>query len=417
MTIHSQQYERMFLFPLILLMIACGQAVSSANDNHTYAQQNATANDTIQKKDLPEVAPTLAPYDSLSLEKTEELNAAPGTKSVLFNSNSSKLYAMNLEGMSVFEFSQATRKVERIFKFKPTKGIGWNYAKNTPIPSFQEKPVEGCLSHHNEILWVSLHNAEGIVPIFLSSNAVEKTALNTKDSSLKKIYVSNLLLNSKDSMMVPLIKTGKTPKIISKTADDKYLLVSNWHSHSISILETDTTKIPYATVIKEIAVTTIPRGIAVDDKSKKSYIAQMGGAEITVLDNNNWQAITPVQVAKNPRHIVIDTSGHIFVSFNALNSVSCIDAATGQSLFTAKTGSQPRTIILSKNYKFLFVTCYANDLVQVFKIYNDHFEKIADLPCKGSPVGVDIYEDDKVLEAWVCKYVTGNISIFTFKKH
>lgn len=71
---------------------------------------------------------------------------------------------MNLEGMSVYEFDQATRKVVREFKFTPTRGMGWDYNKSRPIASFQEKPVEACLSHDDQILWVSLHNAEGIVP-------------------------------------------------------------------------------------------------------------------------------------------------------------------------------------------------------------------------------------------------------------
>lgn len=413
MPIHITAVRLNFL-PYIFLLVACGQVFSGATDNYS---QPSIQSDTKQNKDSAKPKDALAPYDSLTLEKIEEINAAPGTKSVLFNSISSKLYAMNLEGMSVYEFDQASRKVERIFKFKPTKGTGWNYAKNRPIPSFQEKPVEGCLSHNNEILWVSLHNADGIVPIFLTNPRKEESITIGKDSSYKKVYVSNFLSGTKDSMMVPLIKTGKTPKIISKTADDKYLLVSNWHSNSISILQTDTSATPYASKIKDIPVTTIPRGIAVDDKMQKSYVAQMGGSEITVIDHNGWEPVAPVSVSKNPRHIVIDTSGRIFISFNALNRIACIDAATGQSLFTANTGSQPRTIILSKNLKFLFVTCYANDLVQVFKIYSDHFEKITDLPCKGSPVGVDLYEDNTILEAWVCRYTTGNISIFTFKKH
>ena len=64
------------------------------------------------------------PYTGIEYEKKELLNAAPGTKSVLFNSDGSKLYAMNLEGMSVYEFDQPSRTITREFKFKPTKGTG-----------------------------------------------------------------------------------------------------------------------------------------------------------------------------------------------------------------------------------------------------------------------------------------------------
>ena len=37
------------------------------------------------------------------------------------------------------------------------------------------------------------------------------------------------------------------------------------------------------------------------------------------------------------------------------------------------------------------------------------------MDCPGSPVGVDIFEDNNKLEAWVCSY-EGIISIFSYNK-
>ncbi len=362
----------------------------------------------------------LQPYSSLEYNKVELLQAAPGTKSVLFNTSGSRLYAMNLEGMSVYEFDQDSRKIIREFKFKPTKGTGWDYVKDKPIPSYQEKPVEACLSHDDKILWISLHNAEGIVPIM--TDPVEASLLASQAKNIngkqvvKKVTVVYPGSSQKDSFDVPLIKTGKTPKIISKTADNKYLLVSNWHSYNVSVLEINKDQYPFAKVISTVPVSSIPRGIAVDDKTNRTYVAIMGGASITVINNTVWMKETDIQVESNPRHIVMDTSGHIFVSYNRLAKVACIDAETGKTLFTAPTHAQPRTIILSKNHKFLFVTCYSSDFVEVFKINNAGFTKIASLPCKGHPVGVDVFEDNTKLEAWVCSYSNGSISVFSFNK-
>src|SRR5688572_22821047 len=122
----------------------------------------------VQPPEIKDSLPVeLKPYTDIEYDKKEIVHAAGGTKAVIFNSKGTKLYAMNLEGMSVYEFDQATRKITREFKFTPTRGMGWDYDKSRPIKSFQEKPVEACLSHDDRILWISLHNAEGIVPIWL----------------------------------------------------------------------------------------------------------------------------------------------------------------------------------------------------------------------------------------------------------
>ena len=203
----------------------------------------------------------------------------------------------------------------------------------------------------------------------------------------------------KDSFLVPLISTGKTPKVIARTTDSRYLLVSNWHSHTISILELNKDVYPYGKIVSTVPVSAIPRGIVVDDRNKRTYIAIMGGSTLAVINNESWQLDTSLNVWSNPRHIVMDTSGHIFVSFNSLGTVACLEAATGKALFSAATHSQPRTIVLSKNHRFLFVTCYSGDMVDVYKINPDSFTKIASLPCPGHPVGVDVFEDDNKLEA------------------
>lgn len=371
----------------------------------------------VQSQPTDSLPATSADYQSLRFVGSRKLHAAPGTKSVLFNGNGSRLYAMNLEGMSIYEFDRTTREKTREFRFRPTPASGWDYSLGKPIPSFAEKPVEACLSHGDKILWVSLHNAGGIVPIWLDedlANRVPDSLTNRKE--LKKVRVYYPGSTQKDSFYVPLVKTGKTPKIISRTTDDQHLLVSNWHSYNVSILEMDTASFPFARVKKNIRVSSIPRGIAVEDGEHRSFVAIMGGSSLAVIDNTTWMKEKDIPVASNPRHIVTDTSGHLFVSYNKLAKIACIDTETGRTLFTAKTKAQPRTLILSKNHKFLFVTCYSSDMVEVFQINEHSFTRIASLPCAGHPVGVDIFEDHNSLEAWVCSYTNGMINIYSFEK-
>ncbi|MBO9203025.1 MULTISPECIES: YncE family protein [Niastella] len=382
---------------------------SSFISNKTNTAQHPTG-DTIQSHT------SLKPYTRLIFQKSEHIKAAPGTKSVLFNKTGQKLYAMNLEGMSIYEFQRDSRLLQREFKFKPTVGTGWDYETNKTMPSFEEKPVEACLSNDDKLLWVSLHNAASIVPI--PTDPVIGYRQDTSQSTVKqkKIYIEYAGSASKDSIQVPAIATGLTPKIIARTADSKHLLVSNWHSHSVSVLAIDSVAYPYAKTVSTLPVSAIPRGIVVDDERKKSYVAIMGGALITVINNDTWKKESDIPVASNPRHIVLADSGRLLVSYNKLGRIACIDPITRKTLYTAKTAAQPRTIVLSKNNKFLFVTCYSSDKVEVFKTNNNRFIRVASLPCKGHPVGVDIFEDDDKLEAWVCSYNNGTINIFSFEK-
>lgn len=390
----------------ILLLWSCElQGKSSTASNVLDSDSTAT---------IQELASfTLPDYNNIVYTNKEILAAAPGTKSVIFNAAGDKLYAMNLEGMSIYEFDRATRKVIKEYKFKPTPGTGWDYEKDKPIKSYEEKPVEAALSHQDAILWVSLHNAAGIVPIHVKDITKNKKQAGPND---KTIYVKDNITNKIDTIFVPLIKTGKTPKVIAVSGDNEHLMVSNWHSYNVSVLDINATTYPFGNVTHTIPVSSIPRGIVIDDKAQKSYVSIMGGASLAVIDNQSWTSNHTLKVASNPRHVVQDNDGRLFVSYNKLGQIAAIDPVTEKTLFTASTHAQPRTIMLSKNKKFLFVTCYNSNYVDIFKIEKDKFVKVIDLPCPGKPVGVDIYESEDYLEAWVCSYTTGSITIYKFDK-
>ena len=351
-------------------------------------------------------------YTNLIFQKEEILKSAGGTKSVLFNAAGTKLYAMNLEGLSVYEFDRENKKLNRQFQFKAHKGMGWDYQTKKPVVSWQEKPVEACFSSNDKILWVSLHNAEGIVPIKVNEDF---HCLPNWDSTLTKSITITNVDGSKYKAEAPLIKTGLTPKVVA-VANNNNLLVSNWHSKTVSVLNINNNNFPYASLVKNIKVEAIPRGISVDEKNNKSYVAIMGSNSIAVVDNKSWTLEKYIKVLANPRHIVLGDNNNMFVSFNSLNQVACINTVTGATLFTTVTHLNPRSIVLSKNKKFLFVTCYNANTVDIFKVMNDVFVPMYSLSCPGKPVGIDLYEDDNKIEAWVCNYVGGNLKVFTFEK-
>lgn len=404
---HGSLFVRVIIMFIALFLRPGEEAMTPSSDAATFSRVQPLVKDSFPMNMLPD-------YDNLVHLKTEVLRSAPGTKSVIFDREGSRLYAMNLEGMSVFEYDRASRSVSREFRFRPTRGFGWDYATDKKIPSYEEKPVEAVFSHGGRVLWVSLHNAGGIVPIWRDSLPMNARAQDSTPT--KTIYVTRRGSNVRDSMQVPLIRTGMTPKVMAVTGDDRNLIVSNWHSNNLSVLDLDTSVYPWGKVTHTLPVPAIPRGIVVDGKRRKTYVAIMGGSTLAVADNDSWRMGPALNVAENPRHIVMDDSGHIFVSYNKLGQVACVDVATGRTLHTVATHGQPRTISLSRNGRFLFVTCYKDDRLDVFKVSNGELTPVTSLPCPGGPVGIDIFEDRDRLEAWVCNYRGGVIDVFSFGK-
>jgi len=359
-------------------------------------------------------------YTGLTFDGREEILSSRWTKSVLFNPAGTRLYTMNLEKMSIYEFEACTRRLTRKFSFEPHEAPGWDYDLNKSIPSFAEKPVEGCFSHDDKILWVSLHNAGGIVAIPMDTFSLSDTNQSQANAHplypTKSLYVYHEETQTIDTMTVPFIKTGKTPKTITVTDNNKYMLVTNWHSNSVSVLRIQDSLPPYGRKIKDILTGTYPRGIAVIQNLHKSYVANMSSNMISVINNKTWNVDKKIRTIYNPRHVLSDGSGRLFVSYNISSKIACIDALSGKTLFWSSTSHNPRTIALSGNKQFLFVTCYEGNTVDIFKITGKSFSRLYSIHCEGKPVGIDLREDKETLEAWVCTYERATLQVLRFRK-
>jgi DNA-binding beta-propeller fold protein YncE len=234
-------------------------------------------------------------------------------------------------------------------------------------------------------------------------------------SSSKTLAVYNPADQTTDTMMVPFIRTGGIPKVITKTADGKLLLVSNWQSGTASILRTNDSLPPYAQKIADLPVGLHPRGMYANGNGK-AFVAIMGGNSLGVIDLKSLKQQKRIPVIDNPRHLAAGPAGRLFVSFNTLSRIACIDARSGRTLFSAPTAARPRSIALSADGRFLFVTCYEGNRFQVFKVNGNSFKLMYSITCSGKPIGVDLYETESSLEAWVCTYMEGSLKIFTFMK-
>lgn len=392
---HTRPFKSLLATAIILLCIYISPIKELSGTNKTVPGQDSV-------------------YTSLIYKGLENIPSTPWTKSVLINSSGTKLYTFNLEEMSINEVDCSSKTITKKFKFKPTAANGWDYDLNEAMPSFEEKPVEGCFSHDDKILWVSLHNAGGIVAIPMDSiTALHKTVT---EYPTKTLYTFNVEKQRTDSLIVPFIKTGKTPKVIAITADDKFLLVSNWHSNSVSVIRINDSIPPFGKKVRDIKTGILPRGIAVSEGLyPKTYVANMGSNLISLINNKSWKVEKNIHTGYNPRHIV-SADERVYVSYNTTSEIACINKLDNRTLFKASTSAHPRTIAISKNQRFLFAACYEGNSIDVFRINEKSFSRIYSIKCSGKPVGIDLLEDSEKLEAWVCTYEGKTLQVFSFKK-
>lgn len=353
---------------------------------------------------------TQAPV-TLKLNKPETIKTALGVKSVLMSPDGSKVYSINLEAMSVYEFDRASRKILRKLVFIPNPGTGFDYTRKTSIGSYQEKPVEGHFTHKGRYLWISLHNGNGVVVWDLQSGDTWREGKPFKEAWLCDVAPADKGVDEKTKIRLLWIKTGKTPKVITSSPDGRYLFVANWHSSTVSVIAIDSDNPAEWRKVKHLATGRVPRGMVVSGDSKFLYVAQMGGSGISVVDLATLRKVDEIRVGANPRHIVLG-GGFLYVSLNAGSKIVKVDMATRKVVKIAKTGKYPRTIVLSADKKTLFVVCYKSDELQAFATKN--LSLIGSWKSALHPVGVDLFAKGGKREVWVGNYSSGTIKVFGF---
>lgn len=363
----------------------------------------------------PSPTPSRTPISALECVQEETLAAATGVKAVVLNQDGSRVYSVNLEGMSVYEYARSARRLERKLVFVPHRGTGFNYRTKRRIRSFQEKPVEAYFTHQDRYLWISLHNAGGVVVWDLHGLDTAVDGRPFKDAFLYTLppYVGspNAANWHKQRVRLLWIKTGSTPKVITATPDDKYLFVSNWHSGTVSVIDVQSSEPKDWSVIKQLGHFPIPRGLAVTPDSGSLFISQMGSSYISKYGIPDWKEKQRISVGTNPRHVVVKDEV-MYLSLNRSAQLKKYDLSENRMVAKAQTKPQPRTIALSYDAQLLFVTCYQGNALQVFRT--------SDLVCLGTwssrshPVAVAVFQDQDRYEAWVGNYSSGTLRIFTF---
>lgn len=255
-------------------------------------------------------------------------------------------------------------------------------------------PVEACFSHNGEFAWVSNYTMEG-------GDYTNPGCDACSGSTYDKGFVYRI--NTRTYEIEDIIEVGSVPKFLACSPDNKYILVSNWTSKDLSVINVETNK-----VIKSITVGVHPRGIVVDNASKYAYIAIMGSNKILKLSLEDWSKTWIQNVGKAPRHLCISNDdSYLYCSVNSAQKIVKINTNTLDIEGSCITGSAPRSMEITPDSKYLYVVNYHSNTVSKVRT-KDMFEECEN-ETKEHPIGITF--NPKNSEVWVACY-SGYIQIF-----
>ncbi|NEO98432.1 MAG: peptidoglycan-binding protein [Symploca sp. SIO2E9] len=260
---------------------------------------------------------------------------------------------------------------------------------------YQGSPVEAGFSHNGKYAWVSNYKMYGSGFNKPGSDKCSPNQ-NTDNSFLYRINTENLNIEE-------VIQVGSVPKFLAASPDSRLVLVSNWCSWDLSIVDTQNNQ-----ELKRIKLGRYPRGVAIDAASEKAYVALMGSYDIAVINLKDFSVEWLRNVGRSPRHLNIDPEGkHLYATLNGEGQVAKIDLSTGKATKKVVTGSAPRSMTLSDDGQLLYVVNYHSNTVS--KVRTSDMEVLQTVSVNAHPIGITY--DAETRQVWVACY-SGSIMVF-----
>ncbi len=192
-----------------------------------------------------------------------------------------------------------------------------------------------------------------------------------------------------------VIPVGSVPKYVAVTPDGTRVLVTNWCSYDLSVIDVAT-----GTEVERIELGRYPRGIAVAPDSSTAYIALMGTFDILVLDLEDGTRDRLAGIGRSPRHLVLSPDGGtLYATINGEGVVARIDLAT-RDVATTSTGQAPRSMDIAADGRSLYVVNYLGDTVS--KVRTSDMTVLQTIDVADKPIGIAY--DRGTGQVWVASY-------------
>lgn len=256
-------------------------------------------------------------------------------------------------------------------------------------------PVEGTFSPDGKFLYVSNYAMYG------KGFNKEGTDTCSPASGYDKSFVYRI--NRNNYQIDAVYPVGSVPKVVEVTPDNKYVLVANWCSYTVSVISVATNKL-----IKTIKIGRYPRGIAISNDSQRAYVAEMGGNRVHVINLQDFST-SFIPIGSNPRAIVLSPDNStMYVTMNLSGRVASWDLVNNKLGRSVRTGNAARSLAISADGSSLFVVNYKSDTMS--RVNTSTMRVTQNIKVCNEPIGItyDVPTDN----TWVACY-KGQIKIYS----
>jgi YVTN family beta-propeller protein len=368
-----------------------GQAIAQLKSVPTSHPKYAIAQEKLEQyeRNLAMVAKDHLSLSGMELKKIISGGVSP--KSIVY-SGDDLFFAQNMMySHTITIYDRDYHLVKTISDAVKLSDFGYPQYKGTQ----KGAPVEAAFSQGGQVAWVSNYQMYG-ANFTSSADDNCSPSSNNDPSFLYRISTGTLAIDH-------VIQVGSVPKFVASTPNNRYVLVSNWCSWDLSVVDTQKNK-----EVRRIQLGPYPRGIAVDSKSEKAYVAVMGSYDIAVINLKNFAVSWLQGVGQSPRHLNIAPDGkYLYATLNGEGQVAKIDLSTGKVVSKAATGMQPRSMAISGDGQFIYVVNYNSDTVSKVRTYD--MQVVQTVNVNPAPIGITY--DTKTNQVWVACY-SGSILVF-----
>jgi YVTN family beta-propeller protein len=263
----------------------------------------------------------------------------------------------------------------------------------------QGAPVEGAFSPNKQYFYISNYSMFGAGQGPEGEDSCTPSSARAAGDTPSYVY----RINTSTFAIDQVIQVGLVPKFLAVTPNDKYVLVTNWCSWTLSIISVATHH-----VVATLPMPGTPRGIAVDPQSRFAYVAIQGGDVLVRVSLADLRAVSQIYVGENPRTVVLSPNGEFaYLTLNIPGDVTKVNLATGHIIAVTHTGVLTRSLAISSDGTALYVVNYGSS--SMTELAASNLAILQTVPVPDNPIGITY--DPLTGDVWVSSY-SGYITRF-----